>query len=274
MKRLQNLLIILLVPLYIQAQEVTRYDVVIEPNDFLVKPDEKSAMLSISGWGYLSTLGTWALGGLKPSELLPTFFYELDKLFPDQIPPVKFFWRGHEAPYPIYASSISTNKEEICNLTTAIHDKFTEKGSATIFHDLTDITFNPQKTASIMKVIPAATTLLKDLKDTGHTVHIFGNGNTEFFEQLKKQKPNIFAHVNGSIVGSGHIQRLKSEEGAYDMFLKGYLGKEYNPANIIAIETNPDLVKTLKDQGFNTIYFNGDYESVRNALVGYRALNK
>lgn len=234
----KNLLIVslLFTMIPLDAME-TKKHIVIDLEGFLVEPDTKAAISSLGWWSVVSK-------GLGALNLQTDFFNALHKIASSEVttPTTEtIMWKEQPAPPAIHEFLTGKKKcsiliEEVKKGIKALH-----LSDEKLMLSLVDITFNPKKNAGIMQLIPEGVKLLEEFVQRNHTVHLVANWNSEALTKLQEQFRNIFKLINGQIIVSGEVGKVKGPELCKELYRRASIKSE----DCIFLETDQRHIDIL-----------------------------
>lgn len=241
--------------------------IVVEPVFFVEhEPKEVTKHLSWTSLAYIArhTLGS-AFNG-SSLNMLPEFFDVL-RTIDATIPPQEIVWENQQAPNLLYEFLTAQRKPQ--EILDQVDNALKEKKKPQLMRDFAKLTFNPEVNAKIMKTITGAATLLQDLKEHGHTLHLVGNWNDEAAAKLQERFPSEFGLFDETML-SGKIKEAQGPR-MYKRFFDEY---EISPQETVFVHTSPIGVQHLADLDgppHSIVCEKKDFTSTRKQLIEYGA---
>lgn len=112
--------------------------------------------------------------------------------------------------------------------------------------------------------IPGMYALVRELKETGHTVYGLSNWNDKKFRTYVQSSYPVFNLLDGMVI-SGEEKVAKPDERIYQILLDRYGLKA---EECLFVDDNPDNIAVASKLGFKTILFESA-DALRHELVSY-----
>jgi hypothetical protein len=265
-KKILNFIMLMGIAQQLIGMPQTVSNIVLDPIHF-VAPD---MLVGIKNLGALSLgkawIGSW-FGGGDPNELLAKFFEVLRAVDPRK-PPAEIYYQNLEAPYLLYLFLIGeiTPKQALSIFNDQIKNKKNRRGfSRKLLKRCAEMTFDPEKSANVMKTVSGIGDLLKELRSRGYTIHLIGNWNNLIFEYIAKKHP-VVNNINGKKIISGNLKIAKGSA----MFKKFFEDNGINPEETIILEPYTSVANELRSTypGIMIIHAT-DLKEAKKALKQY-----
>ena len=240
----------------IQQTAYQKKHIVFDPI-FIVEPDMLAGIKNLGAFTLgKAWFGSW-VGGPDPNELLPKFFEVLRTIDPRK-PSITIFYQGLEAPYLLHSFLIG---EKTPSQALSKNKKNRRGFDRKLLKRCAEMTFDPEKSANVMRTVSGIRTLLQELRRRGYTIHLLGNWNDRIFAQIEK-KQSVLGFVNGKKLISGNLKMAKGSAMFAKLFDEGI-----NPEQTIVIEPYPSVANELRSAYPSlTIIGSTDLKEIRKAL--------